>query len=217
MYCSLTIWSVGAFSVDSRFDDVLTFWFDQQVDGMSSQAVRERWFNVTDEFDQACRKFEYLLVAAKQGELDSWLTTQRGTLAFVILCDQFPRNIYRGQSQAFTWDPLSLSAAKQGIIQQHDRHLSWDERSFFYLPFEHSENMLDQHLAVGLFTQLRDESPGRLRNQTGNTLRFAHQHRDIIQKFGRFPHRNTALGRSSTTAELDFIGKGNGFGQAAKT
>lgn len=99
------------------------------------------------------------------------------------------------------------------MIHGIDRALNFDQRAFFYMPFEHSENILDQHIAVGLFSQLRDESPGPRRELIGNNLRFAQQHRDIIARFGRFPHRNAVLERDSSPEELDFVAAGDGFGQ----
>ena len=125
-----------------------------------------------------------------------------------------PRNIYRGNAQAYAWDTTALQAAREGVSQQADRELGWDERSFFYMPFEHAENLLDQHLAVGLYSLMRDESPRELRNQTGNSLRYAQQHRDIILRFGRFPHRNVVLGRKSSADEATFVAGGDGFGQS---
>jgi uncharacterized protein (DUF924 family) len=95
-----------------------------------------------------------------------------------------------------------------------DRSLALDERCFFYLPFEHSENLVDQHTCVGLFTDLRDETPEGFRHLTGGYLRHAHQHRDIVKRFGRFPHRNRILDRITTAAEVAFLEDGNDFGQA---
>lgn len=157
--------------------------------------------------------FGHLLELAESSALDHWQQSAKGQLAYILLTDQLPRNIFRGTAQAFQWDPLALEIARKGLQENYDQQLALDERSFFYMPFEHSEVLLDQHLAVGLFTYLRDSSPKQSRDVTGNTLRFAQQHRDIILKFGRFPHRNEILRRQSSQAERDFIAAGDGFGQ----
>ena len=196
------------------FQPLLDFWFGELNDGLSDQQTRQRWFQVDGDFDQQCGAFAGLLDTVTTGDLDSWLHSGSGCLAYILLCDQLPRNIYRGSKQAFAWDQLALQAATSGIDLGLDRSLGWDERSFFYMPFEHSERLLDQYTAVGLFASLRDESPPALREQTGNNLRFAQQHRDIIQRFQRFPHRNQVLERTSTEAERAFIARGDGFGQS---
>ena len=108
---------------------------------------------------------------------------------------------------------IALQAATDGVTSGIERSLCWDERSFFYMPFQHYERIIDQHLAVGLFTSLRDEAPRHLRSAMGNKLRSAQQHRDIILRFGRFPHRNHTLGRASSKAEQQFLKHNNGFGQ----
>ena len=194
---------------------VLEFWFGELSDGLAQPEIRQRWFEANPEFDNACRRFESLLDDARDGALDAWLVSPRGTLAYILLTDQLPRNIHRGAAQAYAWDELARDAAAEGIRQRQDRALGWDERSFFYMPFEHSEDLLDQHTAVGLFSALRDEAPGPLRETIGNSLRYAHQHRDVITRFGRFPHRNAVLGRASSEEEQAFVAAGDGFGQLA--
>lgn len=195
-------------------ETVLQFWFGQLEDGVASPAQRQLWFVSDPEFDARCTaEFASWLSAAAEGQLDAWLENPRTTLAFIVLCDQLPRNIHRGTAQAFAWDPLALRAAHQGIEAGFDQTLAWDERAFFYMPFEHSERVLDQHLAVGLFTSLRDQIPTQHKSNAGNNLRFAQQHRDIILRFGRFPHRNAVLDRTSTAEELTYIADSDGFGQ----
>ena len=194
---------------------LLDFWFGPLVNGVADADKRQRWFQPDPNFDAQCSaEFGPLLAPALAGELDDWLLTAQGRLAFIVLTDQMPRNIYRGNAQAYAWDDAALQAAREGISLQADRELAWDERSFFYMPFEHAENLLDQHVAVGLYALMRDESPRELRNQTGNSLRYAHQHRDIILRFGRFPHRNVVLGRKSSVDEADFVAGSDGFGQS---
>ncbi len=195
---------------------LLTFWFGTLSDGLADDDHRNRWFQPDQGFDDQCRnQWAPLLADAQTGKLSDWLTDPRGTLAYVVLCDQMPRNVHRGTEAAFAWDEFALDAARGAVARRDDLDLGWDERCFLYMPFEHSENPVDQHTAVGLFSALRDQSPSGIRHITGNYLRHAHQHRDIVLRFGRFPHRNAALGRTSSAEEKAFISAGNGFGQSA--
>lgn len=198
----------------AEYAPLLQFWFGELTDGLAAPHIQQRWFQADAQFDQQCGQFSPLLDRAAAGELMDWRANSHGCLAYILLCDQFPRNIFRGTARAFAWDHLAVDAATRGITANIDQTLGWDERSFFYMPFEHSEQILHQHTAVGLFTGLRDESPPQLRARTGNSMRFAQQHRDIIKRFGRFPHRNAVLGRTSTAEELAFIAGGDGFGQS---
>ncbi len=195
-------------------DEVLEFWFGQlDENGFSESARQARWFVQDDEFDaEIRRRFQPLIEQAERGGLDQWLEQSRTCLAFAIVTDQFPRNVYRGSSKAFATDTLALSAVKKGIRAGFDKVLTLEERGFFYLPFEHSEDLIDQHTSVGLFTQLRDDTMPGLRHLTGDKLKYAHQHRDIIERFGRFPHRNRVLSRTSSAEEEQFAA-GGGFGQ----
>ncbi len=194
---------------------LLDFWFGPQTDGFSDSDHRQRWFSGGPGFDDDCRKnFSSLAAQAADGDLNDWLTDARSCLAFILLTDQIPRNIHRSTPMAFATDGPALNAARLGIESGFDRTLGFDERCFFYLPFEHSESLIDQHTCVGLFTQLRDETPNGFRHHTGNYLQFAHQHRDIIARFGRFPHRNSVLGRTSTASELNYLEQGPDFGQS---
>ncbi|MCZ6618008.1 MAG: DUF924 domain-containing protein [Gammaproteobacteria bacterium] len=196
------------------FDAVLNFWFGSLDEGFADDAHRRLWFNGGAEMDLEVRdRFQHLSVAAEDGSLSPWLEQINGSLAFILVCDQFPRNIFRGERAAFAYDGLALEAARNGVESGLDLELGYDERAFFYMPFEHSERLTDQKAAVDLFTRLRDESPPARQNLTGNNLRHAQQHRDIIARFGRFPHRNVVLGRDSSDEELAFIAGGAGFGQ----
>jgi uncharacterized protein (DUF924 family) len=194
---------------------VLEFWFGAQEDGFSSDECRARWFSGGTAFDEEIRAaFGGAPDDALNGAIDHWLAEPRSRLAFIIVCDQFPRNLYRGEQRAFATDALALAAAGRGIETRADLELSFDERAFFYLPFEHSESLLDQHTCVGLFSALRDGTPEGNRHHTGGYLRHAHQHRDIIARFGRFPHRNATLERNSTPEEAAFLVDSPAFGQA---
>lgn len=188
--------------------DAHTFWFQPQ-----HQAY---WFASTSDFDQTLQEnFGQLLNRLAEQDLvalSEWPNTAVQRLGLILLCDQFTRNIFRGQARAFALDAVALATAKIGIQSGEDAALTVDERCFLYLPLEHSENLLDQHTCVGLLTQLRDRSQGPEREKAGGYLRHAHQHRDIIQRFGRFPHRNRVLQRTSSPEEAAFS-QGGGFGQ----
>lgn len=195
-------------------EQVHEFWFGRLIDGFADAAHRARWYAYDSEFDrEVTERFGELLPRAVEGSLASWLPTPRGRLAYILVTDQFARHVHRGNASAFASDPLALAAARDGVSQSADRALGYDERAFFYMPFEHSEVLLDQHTAVGLFSQLRDETPASHRHLSGSALRYAQRHRDIIQRFGRFPHRNAILGRDSTAAEREFLSRSSGFGQ----
>ena len=193
---------------------LLEFWFGDLSQEVADEKHRARWFAPDGDFDALCAdRFGQLLQEPVEQNLQHWLAQPLGRLAFILLTDQLPRNIFRGSAQAFSWDQRALQVANVSLREGDDRKLNWDQRAFLYMPFEHSEDLLNQHLAVGLFTFLRDESPKALRNTTGNWLRYAQQHRDIIARFGRFPHRNAALNRHSTEAEAEFLADSDGFGQ----
>ena len=167
---------------------VLAYWFDPRT--------KPKWFNGGAAFDAEVRdRLGPLFERAAEGELDGWAVETAGLLALVILFDQVPRNIHRGTPRAFATDPRALALARLAVDQAKDRGLSDDERLFLYLPFEHAETLADQDRSVALFRALGDPS----------YLDYAIRHRDVIARFGRFPHRNTVLGRASTAAELAFL------------
>ena len=198
----------------SRIDAILDFWFGALTAGFSSAAQRLRWFAADPAFDlEIAHRFGDLLAEAAAGNLTAWLAEARGRLAFIIVTDQFSRQIHRGSRGAFATDSLALSAARDGIEMGQDQSLAFDERTFFYLPFEHSESRIDQHTSVALFSRLNDETPLEHRAPTTETLRFAQHHRDIVLEFGRFPHRNATLERASTDAERQFLRRASRFGQ----
>jgi len=203
--------------LNAEAEQLLRFWFGELSDGFSDDEHRRRWFSAETEFDQTCRvKFASLAARATDGELEDWLAEPRPRLGYILLCDQIPRNIYRGQALAFASDGQALNAARTGVDECMDQQLDFDERSFFYLPFEHSENLTDQHTCVGLFNALRDDTPEGFRHLTGAYLHHAHQHRDIVKRFGRFPHRNALLGREPTPEELNFLQDADDFSQSSR-
>ena len=177
-------------------DDVLAFWF---ADG--AEQFRDAWFRADPAFDAECRvRFGGLLEAARAGSLDAWAATPRGALALVIVLDQFSRNIHRGTPDAFAADPRALALARAAVARDDDRTLKPIERMFLYLPFEHAENLADQDISVRLFETLR----GRY-DSADLAIDYAERHRDVIRRFGRFPHRNAILGRESTPEELAYL------------
>jgi uncharacterized protein (DUF924 family) len=156
------------------------------------------WFAKDDEFDRRFReRFLPLHEAAARGDLDRWNATPAGALALVILLDQFPRNAFRGTPRMYATDAAARKLADAAIAAGHDRFVAADLQTFFYLPFGHSEDLADQDRAVELC--------GRL---GGRDLQQAEHHRDIVRRFGRFPHRNAILGRSTTQEEEEYLANG---------
>ena len=176
------------FDDPARAEEVLAFWF--------GELRPEDWFNGGDEVDSRIReRFLDLHEALRERVPDEWRASARGTLAAVIALDQFPRNVYRGDPRAFAADATALAVAREALERGFDRELSEDERKFLYLPFEHSEDPAEQARSVALFSTLGDES----------AVDYARRHKVIIDRFGRFPHRNGILGRPSTPEELAFL------------
>ncbi|MBE2211449.1 MAG: DUF924 domain-containing protein [Xanthomonadaceae bacterium] len=172
---------------------VVQFWRDAGAD---------KWFKGGPAFDADCRhRFEEDHLSAARGELADWLDDAESSLALLILLDQIPRNIYRDTRHAFATDGLARRYAREAIKAGHDAHCPAELRGFFYLPFEHSESMADQHRSVELFAALGNHE----------MYKFALKHREVIEKFGRFPYRNAALGRTSTPDELAWLAAGGGF------
>ncbi len=184
---------------------ILSFWFgDPQAPDYG--APRTFWFQSTPHLDREIRdQFEDLHRKAAKGELDMLMESPEGSLALILLLDQFPRNMYRGTPQAFASDAKALEIAKHALEKRFDQSLLPVHKMFLYLPFEHSENVEDQENSVALFKTLGNDEG----------LEYALQHRDIIARFGRFPHRNEILGRKSTPDELNFLKEPgtDGFGQ----
>ena len=164
-----------------------------------------KWFKKSDSFDGALKlRFEPAHHAAARGEYDSWIDTAEGALALLLLLDQIPRNLYRGSAHAFATDAKARSFAKIAVARDYDLQVEPLIRPFFYLPFEHSEDLIDQAESIRLTTRLRDQEGDE------GTLKWALIHHDIIVRFGRFPHRNLAFGRISAAAEIEFL-EGGGF------
>lgn len=173
--------------------DILDFWFKENE--------RSAWFKKDAAFDDAIRtRFGDAVAAAREGKLDAWMTDGQGTLALLLLLDQFPRNIFRGKPDAFASDARAREVTRHAIAKGFDLETPKNARVFFYLPFEHSENIDDQDLAVKYFSERIDTDPDPESNYN-----YALQHREVIRRFGRFPGRNEALRRESTAEEREYL------------
>ena len=184
----------------SDIEEILTFWFDEIRDEPAYfEEYAPRWFVQNADFDrQIVQRFQADYELAAQGQLTHWTQTARGGLALILVLDQFPRNMFRNDPRAFATDPLARQIAEQMIAAGLDRQLRLVERYFVYVPFMHSEDRTHQQRSVMLFQQLAEE---RAYFDTS----YAVRHQEVIERFGRFPHRNTVLGRASTPAELEFL------------
>ena len=168
---------------------LLDFWRD---------AGAEKWFTRDAVFDAAFGRFQDAHFAAARRELESWMDNAEGALALTLLLDQFPRNCFRGCAHSYATDGLARHYAQRAIDAGFDLQVNPALRMFFYLPFEHSEEMADQEYAMALFGKIGDDE----------LMKYAVLHRDLIARFGRFPHRNKALGRESTREEIEYLASG---------
>ncbi|MBI3435985.1 MAG: DUF924 domain-containing protein [Proteobacteria bacterium] len=182
--------TASADTTPPRPTDVVAFW---------CEAGPERWFKKDASFDAEIRaRFLALYEAAAAHRLDAWETSAQGALALLLVLDQFPRNMFRDDARAFAADPQARTVAERAIARGHDRAVEPSLRTFFYLPFEHSEDIADQERCIRLFRAMAD----------AELLKWAQLHADIIHRFGRFPQRNDLLGRQSTPQELAFLAAG---------
>jgi uncharacterized protein (DUF924 family) len=183
----------------SQAETILGFWFGHpdEPDYGKQKAV---WFHKKPEFDAELKhRFLEDYQKAAAGNLDDWVNAAETSLALILLLDQFPRNMFRNTPQAFATDDKALVVAKHAVAQGYDCELLPVQRWFIYLPFEHSENLADQRWCVQLFQQLKDDV------NSDQAIASALRHREIIERFGRFPHRNQILGRVSTPEEEEFL------------
>jgi uncharacterized protein (DUF924 family) len=202
--------------VDS--EDVLTFWLADAAVGPGEAAQRASfWFRSDPAVDETItQRFSKAVAQAAGSDLDSWKRSPRPCLALIILLDQFPRNVSRGTSAAFAHDARALDVAVQGVAAGHLGRLAPVEQWCFLMPYEHSEELSVQREGTLLFEQLVDRSAPAWQPLLRQGLDFAHRHLDIVERFGRFPHRNAILGRASTAAERAYLeAGGETFGQSA--
>jgi uncharacterized protein (DUF924 family) len=182
--------------------EILAFWFGARA--------RPLWFERDPAFDAEIRAaFGAAHREAAAGRFAAWEATPDGAIALVILLDQFSRNIHRGTPRAFACDAAGLAVAERAIARGFEQHLDFEQRVFLYLPFEHSEDLADQRRGVALFRSLAEAQSGQLREEGFKYLGYALRHAEIIERFGRFPHRNQVLGRETTPAEEAFLKEPN--------
>jgi uncharacterized protein (DUF924 family) len=183
--------------------DILDFWL-LPLDDPDYGKKREMWWKSTPELDaEITAKFGALLPRAAAGELDFWANSPDGALALIVLCDQFSRNIHRRTAKAFATDAKALEIARLALARSYPAAYPAEARMFFYMPFGHSEQLADQQLACVLVATIDSDTE----------IKSAIEHREVVAKFGRFPHRNEVLGRASTAEELDYLKNANRWGQ----
>ncbi len=193
--------------MNETIDSVIRFWFGESHSSADINAQKKRvWWSKNEEIDaEITARFSELVDAVASGELDHWNESHQGLLASIICTDQFPRNIYRGHSRSFSYDAVALRFARQAVAMGFDRKVQLIKRVFIYMPFEHSEEISDQEQAVALMQSLVDQAADEEKEIFAGFLNFAIRHRDVVAEFGRFPHRNTILGRESTEQEIAFL------------
>lgn len=177
--------------------EIIHFWFDE--------TMPQQWFQKNEDFDRVIRdRFLVTYQMAKDGLCDGWMEDADGSLALCVVLDQFPRNMFRNTAHAFATDGKALRVARLALRRGFDQMLPPVRRGFLYLPFEHSEAIEDQRQSVALYAAMKDEQPV--------SYEYALRHQDLIERFGRFPHRNALLGRPSTEAEKLYLSQpGAGF------
>jgi uncharacterized protein (DUF924 family) len=192
-------------------EEILEFWFGAApTDEDAVASHMRRWFGADKTVDaELSRRFGAAMTTAASGELDDWAETAQGRLALILLLDQGPRSTHRGSPAAFEQDELALSWTLDGLAEGMDRGLEPFERMFFYMPMQHAESLDIQERSVEIFSQLaRTDVPAYMIAAMRNTADFARLHRDIIARFGRFPHRNGVLNRESSADEREYLEDG---------
>ena len=201
----------------ARIDAVLAFWFKEHE--LSAPQIDRRmdiWFGEDPAFDHEIQQnFAVDVEKASEGTLDHWADESRGRLALILLLDQFRRNIYRGSEKAFEKDRTALKLCVEGAMQKKDRGLTPIQRAFFYMPLQHAESRKVQAKSVELYTKLAEAVSPTFQETFLTIAQFAELHRDIIDQYGRFPHRNALLGRNNTSEEEEYLaGDSPDFGQS---
>ena len=191
------------------------FWFGTLDGDLPEGAIMKKWFRSDTELDKEIKKkYAKAIKQASQGELDEWRDSAQGSVVLTILFDQFPRNIYRRTKRAFAYDKFAIKTAQETIGKGLDKEMHFVERLFCYLPFMHQEDEAMQYRGVTLFQRLVNQASGEQYQHAVFSLKIAREHLSIINRFGRFPHRNEALGRKSSEAEVKFLSNQvNRYGQ----
>ena len=200
----------------ARIDSVLSFWFkEQELTAPQIDHRMDMWFSEDPVFDHEIEKeFADDVSAACEGNLDHWAAESRGRLALIILIDQFRRNIYRNSAKAFSKDKLALKLCVEGAMEKIDRGLTPIQRVFFYMPLQHAESRKVQAKSVELYNRLAELVSPTYRETFLTVVQFAELHKDIVDQFGRFPHRNELIGRENTAEEAEYLsGDSPDFGQ----
>lgn len=174
--------------------EIIDFWY--------SDSMRSYWFSSTPELDKKIReRYEHVWIKSSKGEYDDWKNTPEGSLALVIVLDQFPLNMFRGEAKSFQTEKKAIEVALSAINRGFDEKLEKDRLSFLFMPLMHSENIDHQELSVKFYKK----------HKLKDNIRFAEHHRDIVRKYGRFPHRNQILGRESSKLEIEYLNSENAF------
>lgn len=192
--------------MEERIDDILKFWFDPPTEGDERPTGKELWFTKSAKTDRTIeRKFGRLVEKAKDGQLDGWASTARGRLALILLLDQFNRNINRDTKEMYDGDAKALALCLDGLDEGLDQELRTLERAFFYMPCVHAEDVDAQMAGVEVFAELLEQAAEEHREACADFLKHAEQHRDVVERFERFPHRNAILDRTSTPEESAWL------------
>mmetsp|Transcript_48483 Transcript_48483/g.55770 ORF Transcript_48483/g.55770 Transcript_48483/m.55770 type:complete len:224 (+) Transcript_48483:36-707(+) len=204
--------SIGAFNPADRIN---MFWFEDSLRSTvyekKAEAFMQRWFIQNDDFDEACKEFEPFYQWAARGELSSWNNSRHGYLAHILLLDQFPRNLFRNDPRSFETDPMALALTREAIETGYERKLHSLERAFVCMPYQHTEDLEAQREGIEAFRRIWMDSRDPYKETAKGNYDYAIVHKDIVKRFGRFPHRNEVLGRQSTPEELEFLKSGRGF------
>lgn len=188
------------------YREVLDFWFGDYREKTAVPTNQLSWFLRSDSFDEAIRaRFLSTWKAMSEGGLTDWEESLESRLALILVIDQFSRNLFRNELRSFAHDPRALALTKRTLAEKKDTMLLPFQRTFLYLPLEHSENLEDQKLSVASYQRLQEEVPESLRNHFAEFLQYAKLHHDIVERFGRFPHRNAVLKRETTPEEQEFL------------
>lgn len=199
-----------------QIDRILGFWFGRLIENeLPSEEYRKQWWTKDHENDKRIKDhFGDDLDLAIRGKLDDWKKTPLGTLALILLLDQFTRNIYRDAEEAFSQDQKAVEACVNGIKKGFDFELHPVQRVFYYMPLMHSEDMVMQEKSIELFSNLANQvkNPEPIAKMVSGSFEYAMKHYEIVKRFGRYPHRNIILGRESTSEEIEFLsGPGSSF------